>query len=90
MKSEPLSHVVHGTRLPRPSGRCFTIFEFGFSDSLLQMWAAFLHELAHRKPLKHFAGCVTPEETALSHRVFTAALESQRQSSTVALDEKGR
>ena len=25
-----------------------------------------------------FAGCVTPEETALSHRLFTAALESQR------------
>ena len=54
------------------------IFEFGFSDSILQMWAAFLHELVHGKPLKHFAGCVTPEETALSHRLFTAALESQR------------
>ena len=64
------------------------IFEFGFSDSLLQMWAAFLHELVHGKPLKHFAGCVTPEETALSHRLFTSALESQRQCSTVALDEK--
>lgn len=64
------------------------IFEFGFSDSLLQMWAAFLHELAYRKPLKQFAGCVTPEETALSHRLFTAALESQSQGSTVALDEK--
>ncbi len=64
------------------------IFEFGFSDSLLQMWAAFLHELVHGKPLKRFAGCVTPEETALSHRLFTAALESQRQGSTVTLDEK--
>ena len=62
------------------------IFEFGFSDSLLQMWTAFLHELVHGKPLKHFAGCVTPEETALSHQLFTAALESQRQGSTVALD----
>jgi len=64
------------------------IFEFGFSDSLLQMWAAFLHELIHGKRMKHFAGCVTPEETALSHRLFTSALESQRQGSTVALDEK--
>ena len=65
------------------------IFEFGFSDSILQMWAAFLHELVHGKPLKTFAGCVTPEETALSHQLFTAALESQRRSTTVALEEAG-
>jgi predicted dehydrogenase len=63
------------------------IFEFGFSDSLLQMWAAFLHELVQHKPLKRFAGCVTPEETGLSHRLFTAALESQSRGSTVALGE---
>jgi predicted dehydrogenase len=63
------------------------IFEFGFSDSVLQMWAAFLHELVHGKPLKKFAGCVTPEETALSHQLFTAALESQRRSTTVAIGE---
>ncbi len=62
------------------------IFEFGFSDSMLQMWAAFLYELAHGQPLKRFAGCVTPEETALSHRLFTAALQSHRDSSTVALE----
>ena len=54
------------------------IFEFGFPDSILQMWAAFLHELAHGLPLKRFAGCVTPEEVALSHRLFTAALVSQK------------
>lgn len=59
------------------------IFEFGFSDSILQMWAAFLHELAHGKPPKKFAGCVTPKETALSHRLFTAALMSHRAKSTV-------
>ena len=57
------------------------IFEFGFSDSILQMWAAFLHELTHGKPLKKFAGCVTPEEAAASHRLFTAALKSQREAS---------
>lgn len=62
------------------------IFEFGFSDSILQMWAAFLYELAHGKPLKKFAGCVTPEETALSHRLFTAALESHKRSSVVGLE----
>jgi len=59
------------------------IFEFGFSDSILQMWAAFLYELVHKKPLKKFAGCVTPDEAALSHRLFTAALMSHRSKSTV-------
>lgn len=52
------------------------IFEFGFSDSILQMWAAFLYELTEGKPLKKFAGCVTPDEAAFSHRLFTAALKS--------------
>ena len=59
------------------------IFEFGFSDSILQMWAAFLHELVHGKAPKKFAGCVTPQETALSHRLFTAALQSHKNRSTV-------
>ncbi len=59
------------------------IFEFGFSDSILQMWAAFLYELAEGKPKKRFAGCVTPAETALSHRLFTAALLSQKNASVV-------
>ena len=63
------------------------IFEFGFSDSILQMWAAFLYELVRGQPLKQFAGCVKPEETALSHRLFTAALESQRLSTTVVIGE---
>jgi len=62
------------------------IFEFGFPDAILQMWAAFLYELTHGRPLKRFAGCVTPEETALSHRLFTAALQSQKTRSTVSLD----
>lgn len=62
------------------------IFEFGFSDSILQMWAAFLYELAHGKPPKRFAGCVTPQETALSHSLFTAALESHRTRSTVSVE----
>lgn len=53
------------------------IFEFGFPDSILQMAAAFFYEIAHGRPLRPSAGCVTPEETALSHRLFTAALRSQ-------------
>ncbi|MCE5197401.1 MAG: Gfo/Idh/MocA family oxidoreductase [Armatimonadota bacterium] len=63
------------------------IFEFGFSDSILQMWAAYLYELTHGKPIKKFAACVTPEETALSHKLFTAALESQKTKTTVKTDE---
>jgi len=61
------------------------IFEFGFSDAILQMWASYVYELAKGQPLKSFAGCVTPEETALSHRLFAAALASQRQSRVVSL-----
>jgi predicted dehydrogenase len=61
------------------------IFEFGFCDAILQMWAAFLHELEHGQRPALLAGCVTPEETTLSHRLFTAALESQRTSDTIAV-----
>ena len=62
-----------------------SIFECGFSDIILQMWAAFLYEFEHGKAPKKFAGCATPEETALSHQVFTAALESHKKRSTVAV-----
>jgi len=63
------------------------IFEFGFSDSILQMWAAFCDEIANgpdgmRQPFR----CATPEEAAGSHRVFTAALESQRTGWTIPLN----
>lgn len=59
------------------------IFEFGFCDSILQMWAAFLTELVEGRPRRRFAGCVTLEETALSHRLFTAALASQAQAQVI-------
>ncbi|MDO4586824.1 MAG: Gfo/Idh/MocA family oxidoreductase [Planctomycetia bacterium] len=62
------------------------IFEFGFSDAILQMWASFLYELENGKPKNRFAGCVLPEEAALSHRLFTAALESQKTAQTIAID----
>ena len=62
------------------------IFEAGFSDSILQMWAAFLYELEHGAPIRRFAGCVKPEEAAWSHRLFTAALQSNRTRGVVQLD----
>ena len=53
------------------------IFEFGFSDAILQMWAAFLDELAHgRDGMQQPFYCATPEEAAATHRLFTAALRS--------------
>jgi predicted dehydrogenase len=61
------------------------IFEFGFTDAIQQMWASFLYELAHGQKVSKFAGCVTPEEAALSHRLFTAALQSQKESTTVTV-----
>ena len=61
------------------------IFEAGFSDSILQMWAAFLYEFEHGTPVGRFAGCVTLEETALSHRLFAASMESHRAGSVVAV-----
>ncbi len=52
------------------------IFEFGFTDAILQMWAAFISELDGRRV--EF-GCFTPEETRWSHLLLTAALESHKE-----------
>jgi len=58
------------------------IFEIGFSDTIQQMWAAFIYELVEGKPKSHFAACVTPDEVAYSHRLLTAALKSQKNGTT--------
>jgi predicted dehydrogenase len=58
------------------------IFESGFSDAILQMWAAFLAE--REGQLGDRFGCVTPEEAAFSHRVFEAARSSQDTGASVA------
>jgi predicted dehydrogenase len=50
------------------------IFEFGFADALLQMWAAYLAERAGA--LDGRFGCATPREVLASHLVFDAALRS--------------
>ena len=66
------------------------IFEFGFADSLLQMWAAFCDELAHgRDGMKQSFYCGTPQETHLQHQVLTAALLSHKEERAVGLHEIG-
>jgi predicted dehydrogenase len=63
-----------------------SIFEFGFSDAILQMWAAFLDELANgRDGMRQPFYCATPEEAALTHRLFTAALRSQAERAVIEL-----
>jgi len=62
------------------------IFQFGITDAILQMWAGFLYEFDKGKPFTRFSGCVTPEETTLWHRLFTAALKSHKTDKTVTLE----
>jgi predicted dehydrogenase len=50
------------------------IFEFGFADAVLQMWAAYLAERAGA--LDGRFGCATPREALDAHRIFDAALRS--------------
>lgn len=59
------------------------IFEFGFADALLQMWASYLSERAG--VLGDGFGCVTPQEAVASHLVFDAALLSSAEERAVAL-----
>lgn len=60
------------------------IFEFGFDDAILQMWAAFCDELAHgREGMRQPFHCATPEEAAATHRLFTAALRSHAERAVV-------
>jgi predicted dehydrogenase len=62
------------------------IFEFGFSDAVLQMWAAFCDELVHGDEMRQPLSCVTPEETAWHHRILTAALDSHKRNQVVNLE----
>jgi predicted dehydrogenase len=50
------------------------IFEFGFSDAILQMWAAFLAERAGA--LGNRFGCATPAEAFEAHEISAAAMRS--------------
>jgi hypothetical protein len=60
------------------------IFEFGFSDAVLQMLAAFCEEIVRGSGQVRFS-CATPEETRLSHEIFTAALRSHEAKQVVTL-----
>ena len=69
-------HLDLGSRSAYPT-ITGAIFEFGFADAIVQMWAAFVDELVHgSEGMRQPFGCVRPEEAAESHRIFTAALAS--------------
>ena len=59
------------------------IFEAGFSDCFMQMWAGFIAE--REGFLGERFGCVTPDEAVLSHELFDAALRSHAEKRAVAL-----
>jgi predicted dehydrogenase len=61
------------------------IFEFGFADAIQQMWAAFVDELVHGEDMRGPFRCATPEEAAVTHRLFTAALESHARGTVVTV-----
>lgn len=60
------------------------IFEPGFPDILLQMWAAFIAERAGQ--LGERFGCATVEEAVASHRIWAAALASQATNTAVEVN----
>ena len=84
-REQAWSRLVVGSKpaFPTITG---SIFEFGFSDSLLQMFAAFVCEM---RGLSCPFACFKPEEAKLSHRVLTAALVSQKEKRGVAVAEIG-
>ncbi len=63
------------------------IFQVGVSDAILQMWAAFLYEWERGETPGRFAGCATPEESVLWHKLFTAALDSQASGTTRSIGD---
>lgn len=56
-------------------------FEFGFSDSILQMWAVFLAEREGR--LGDRFGAVRPAEAAFTHAIYEAAMRSNASGAAV-------
>jgi len=64
------------------------IFEFGFTDALLQMWAAYFAERAGE--LGEAFGCATPAEALASHELFDAALLSSAGRRTIDLTPGAR
>lgn len=58
-------------------------FEFGFSDSILQMWAVYLAE--RHGSLDGRFGAARPEEAALTHDIYAAAITSHAEARAVNL-----
>lgn len=59
------------------------IFETGFADAILQMWAVFLAERAGA--LGDRFGAATPVEAAATHEIYAAALRSHAEGRRIAL-----
>lgn len=59
------------------------IFEVGFPDIIMQMWAAYL--LEREGNLGDRFGCATPDEALRSQELFAAALTSQKNQDVVPL-----
>ncbi len=59
-------------------------FEFGFSDSILQMWAVYLAERAG--VLGGRFGAATPAEAAFTHTVYRAAAQSHATGAAIAVE----
>jgi predicted dehydrogenase len=70
----------HLTPFPTITGG---IFEVGFPDLMLQMWAAFAAERAGQLGTRF--GCATPNEAVASHELFAAALDSVAQKRVMEL-----
>jgi predicted dehydrogenase len=63
-----------------------SIFETGFSDALLQMTGAYMTTFDPTLP-RHPFPCGMPEETRWSHRIMTAALESQKTGTIIQIHQ---
>ena len=59
------------------------IFESGFPDCFLQMWAAYMAERSDQLDGRY--GCVTPAEAVQCHEVFEAALLSHERKQAVLI-----
>jgi predicted dehydrogenase len=70
----------HVTNWPVITGH---IFEFGFPDALLQMWAAYFAEREGK--LGDRFGCATVAEVVNSHKAFAAAMKSHDTHSEISM-----
>ena len=79
-------HVADAPHAPAYPVITGGIFEFGFSDAILQMWASFCDEIVHgRGGMAQPLHCATPSEAMQSHQIFTAALLSHANQSVEKL-----